>query len=148
MVPIIVIIIIKVMLLSVALLVGRSLSIKSMFGFGNTSIGSGVPTSNRTNNCVTHPTSSAQQAVAQTSEVPKVNFNINLFHPSQSIDNEQGGRMLRNSYYSFNDELKINYIKRNDMISMLKNEANDSVDSKERKPNLTVKRHRHRTLSF
>lgn len=141
-VPIIVIIIIKVMLLSCALLVGRNLTMKSMFGYGETSIGSG-PTNKGTNNS-THPMNLAQSPVTQIPEVPKVNFNINLFHPSSSIDY---GKRIEDTSFSFDNELKMKSNKQNNLISMLKNKVNDSVDSKEC-TDLTVKRHRHRTMSF
>lgn len=142
MVPIIIIVIIKLMLLSCALLVGRSLSMKSMFGYGGTTIGSG-PTYNGTNNS-THPMNLAQSPVTQIPEVPKVNFNINLFHPSSSIDY---GKRIKDTSFSFDNELKKKYNKQKNLISMLKNEVNDSVDSKEC-TDLIAKRHRHRTMSF
>jgi len=120
---------------------------KSVFGFGSTTVGSEIPINNRTHNSGTYLPSSAQRAgVQMSSEIPKVNFNINLFHPNQNIDHGRG-RKLKNTYYSFDDELKINYKKQNNLISMLKNEANDSVDSKDHK-DLTVKKRLHRTLSF
>lgn len=134
------------MLVACALLVGRSMNMKSVFGFGDTSIGACVPANDTTINDSISPMSFAQHTFApQTPEVPKVNLNINLFHSGQSIDRERG-RAQRNTYYSFDNELKINYKKHNNLISMLKNEVNDSVDSRNSQE-LTIKRRRHRTLS-
>lgn len=141
-VPIIIIIIIKTMLLSCALLVGRQLSMKSLFGYGGTSIGS-RPTNNGSNNS-THPMIPAQSTIPQIPEVPKVNFNINLFHPSSSIDY---GNRIKDSSLPFDNKLKMNYNKQNNLIAMLKNEVNDSVDSKE-STDRVAKIPRHRTMSF
>jgi len=144
-VPIVVLIIVKVMLLSCALLVGRSMNMKSVFGFGDTSIGASVPVNDTTVNDSITSTSFAQHTIPQTPEVPKVNFNINLFHSGQSADYGRG-RAQRNTYYSFDKELKIDYKKQNNFVSMLKNETNDDVDSKDCQK-LTIKRRQHRTLS-
>lgn len=133
------------MLLSCALLVGRSLNMKSMFGYGGTSIGSG-PINNGANNS-TRPMTSTQNTVTQRPELSKVNFNINLFHPSSSIDY---GKIINDTSISFGNkanELKMKYNKQNNLLSMLKNKVNDSVDSKEC-TNIIEKKHRHRTMSF
>jgi len=121
-VPIIIIVVIKTLLLSCALLVGRSLSMKSIFGYGGTSIGQRpannekYESSNITNNDA-RPNNSAQYIDTRIPELPKFNFNINLFHPSSNIDHRNS---RRDTSLSFN----------NDLISMLKNKDIDGVDSK------------------
>ncbi|XP_025192442.1 uncharacterized protein LOC112592552 isoform X2 [Melanaphis sacchari] len=141
-IPIIIIITIKTIFLSCALLVGRSLSMKYIFGYGGSTIGPG-PTGNdycKTNDKINnsfHPTTSAQHGIPQISELPKVNFNINLFHPSPT----------ENSHFSFNDKFKINHVKESNLIAMLKNKEIDSVDSKGFN-DLSKKAPRHRTLSI
>lgn len=149
-IPIFVIIIIKTTLLACALLVGRHLNIKSMFGYGSTSIGSDpsnnrkfIPNS-RTNNCT--QSINSEHAAAQIPAVPKINFNINFLQPSSSTI---GGRNIaESSNFLFNrDNLKMNYNQENDLISMLKNKEIDSVDNINCN-DLIVKRPRHRTLSI
>lgn len=147
MVPIIIIIIIKTMLLSCALLVGRNLSMKSIFGYGGTSIGA-APTYNgnfvtndRTHSSV-HP---AQYAIPQTPETHKVNFNINLFHQSSSISNRKSRRDIS---FSYDNEVQYKCTRENDLIAMLKNEEIDRVDSKDVDNVTAKKRKRHRTSSI
>lgn len=149
-IPIIIIIIIKTTLLACALLVGRHLSFKSMFGNGSTSIGSGpsnngrFTTNNRTNNC-THSTIK-EHTVAQIPAVPKINFNINFLQPSPSTTDRNN--FIGSNNFLFNrGNLKINHKQENDLISMLKNEDIDSVDSNNCN-DLIVKKPRHRTLSI
>lgn len=140
-IPIVIVIIIKTIFLSCSLLVGRSLSMKYIFGYGSSTIGS-EPTSNdqyNTNKRINsfHPITSAQNATTHIPELPKVNFNINLFHPSPT----------ENTQFSFDNKFKINYAKESNLIAMLKNKEIDSVDSKGFN-NPTKKVRRHRTLSF
>lgn len=145
MVPIIIIIIIKTLLLSCALLLGRTLSMKSIFGYGGTSIGS-EPTNNRsTKNMITkddisHPITSVQHA-----ELPKMNLNFNFFHPNSS-DNKM---VLPEDYhFAFNSKFNMRNQKiEHDLPSMLKNKVNDSVDSKISEEFIKIKP-RHRTLSI
>lgn len=147
MVPIIIIIIIKTMLLSCALLVGRNLSMKSIFGYGGTSIGA-APTYNDTSvaNNKTHSSfCPAQYAIPQTPETPKVNFNINLFHHSSSISNRKSRRDIS---FSYDNELQYKCARENDLTAMLKNEENDRVDSKNVDNVTAKKRKRHRTSSI
>lgn len=149
-IPIIVIIIIKTTLLATALLVGRHLNLKSMFGYGSTSIGSGpsnngrFTTNNRANYC-THSTVTEHTA-AQTPAVPKINFNINFLQPSPStIDSNN---FLGSNNFSFNrNNLRINHKQENDLISLLKNKDIDSVDSNNCN-DLIARKPRHRTLSI
>lgn len=148
-VPVIIIIVIKTMLLSCALLVGRNLSMRSIFGYGSTSIGSGPSnndnsnTNNRANQSSgpTHGTSN-QHAIIQQPQIPKVNFNINLFHPSSSIDHTN--KIRDNSLFSFGTQ-KMNHIENKTLISMLKNKDIDSVDHiRTKEPKVG----RHRAMSM
>lgn len=149
-IPIIVIIFIKTTLFACALLVGRHLNIKSMFGYGSTSIGSGpsnngrFTTNNRANNC-THSTT-AENKAAQIPAAPTINFNVNFSHPNPSIiDSNQ---TIRSNNFLFNrGNLKLNSKQENNFIEMLKNKENDSVDSKDCN-DLIVRKSRHRTLSI
>lgn len=149
-VPIIIIIFIKSFLLAIALLVGRSLSMKSVFGYGGTSIGSGPTnndqnnTNNRTNSNI-QPTTGVLPTVTHMPHIPKVNFNINLFHHNQAIDYSK--TMEKKTYLSINNKLKTNEKYPNNLIEMLKNKEIDNVDSKY-DDSLAVKRYRHRTLSI
>lgn len=150
-VPIVLIIIIKTTLLACALLVGRHLNIKSMFGYGSTSIGSGpsnngrFTTNNRTNNC-THSTNTEPTA-AQIPAAPKINFNINFLQPSPSTFDSKN--LMGSNNFSFNrGNLKLNHRQENDLISMLKHKENDSVDSSKNCNDLIVEKPRHRTLSI
>lgn len=149
MVPIIIIIIIKTLLLSCALLIGRNLSMKSMFGYGSTSIGPGptnnerYATSENINNSI-HPVVSSQYIPTQMPATPKFNFNINLFHPNSSFSHEN---FNKDTSFSIDNEKVTNYEANNSLVSMLKNKEIDSVDNK----NMDYpvgKRRRHRTLSF
>lgn len=143
------------MLLAIALLVGRSLSMKSVFGYGGTSIGSGptnneqLNANNRTNyntHPTTHPTTSVQPTVAHVPQMPKVNFNINLFHHNQTVENSKV--MSKNTSFLIKNGLKANRNNPNYLIEMLKNKEIDSVDSNNC-GSLTVEKHiRHRTLSI
>lgn len=141
-IPIVIVIIIKTILISSALLVGRSLSMKYIFGYGGTSIGPGpigndqFKTNDRIHNSF-HPVTSAQYTNPQIPELPKVNFNINLFHPSPT----------KNTHFAFDDKFQINYAKESNLIAMLKNKEIDSVDSKGFK-DLSKRVPRHRTLSI
>jgi len=141
-IPIVIIIIIKTIFLSSALLVGRGLRMKYLFGYGDSTIGS-EPTNNNqymTNKRINNsflPTTSAQNTTTQLPQLPKVNFNINLFHPSQT----------QNTQFSYDNKFKINYTKESNLIAMLKDKEIDSVDSKDFK-NLKKKAPRHRTLSI
>lgn len=82
------------------------------------------------------PATSAQNTTTQLPQLPKVNFNINLFQPSPT----------QNTKFSY-DKFKINYTKESDLIAMLKNKEIDSVDSKDFN-DLTKRAPRHRTLSI
>jgi len=141
-IPIVLIIIIKTMFLSSALLVGRSLSIKNLFGFCDSTIGS-EPTNNSqymTNKGINNsflPATSAQNTTTQLPQLPKVNFNINLFHPSPT----------QNTQFSYDNKFKINYTKESNLIAMLKDKEIDSVDSKDLN-NFTKRAPIHRTLSI
>ncbi|XP_001949547.1 uncharacterized protein LOC100164865 [Acyrthosiphon pisum] len=142
-IPIIIVIIIKTVFLSCSLLVGRGLSTKYLFGYGDATIGA-EPTNNdqyttnkRINNSF-HPMISAQHTAPQIPALPNVNFNINLSHPSPN-ENTRSSR--------YDDKFKINYAKESNLIAMLKNRENDSVDSKDFK-DLIKKAPRHRTLSM
>lgn len=144
-VPLIIITIIKTMLLVCGLYLGRHLSLKSMFGYGSTTIGPGPSSAGGLNsnpNINTHPLTSAQYM--KTPDKTHVSFNINLIHPSQ---NNLSGNLLRDASFSIGNELKINHKKESNLISMLKNEEIDSVDSKNNR-RLKVKTPRHRTLSI
>lgn len=142
MIPLVIVIIIKTIFLSSALLVGRSLSMKYIFGYGDTSIGPGpigndqCKTNDRVNHSF-HPVTSAQHTTTQIPELPKVNFNINLFHPSPT----------KNTSFAFDDKFQISYAKESNLIAMLKNKEIDSVDSKGFK-DLSKKVPRHRTFSI
>lgn len=148
MVPIIIIIIIKTLLLSCALLIGRNLSMKSMFGYGSTSIGPGptnnerCATSDKINNSI-HPMVSAQYIPTQMPATPKFNFNINLFHPNSSFSHQNSSK---DASFSINDKNITNHEANDSLISMLTNEEIDSVDNKNIYP--VEKRRRHRTLSI
>ncbi|XP_060841892.1 chloride channel CLIC-like protein 1 [Rhopalosiphum padi] len=142
-IPIIIIIIIKTIFLSTALLVGRGLSMKYIFGYGGSTIGPG-PTGNhqcRTNDRINnsfHPVPTIQHTTSQIPELPKVNFNVFNLGSTE------------NTHFSFepiNDKFKINYKKESNLIAMLKNKEIDSVDSKSFN-GLSKKAHRHRTLSI
>lgn len=148
MVPIIIIIIIKTLLLSCALLIGRNLSMKSMFGYGSTSIGPG-PTNNercaandKINNSI-HSMVSEQHIPTQMPEMPKFNFNINLFTPNSSFSHQN---FSKDTSFKVNKENIIDDEANNSLISMLKNKEIDSVDNKN--IYLVEKRRRHRTLSI
>jgi hypothetical protein len=149
-VPIIIVIFIKSFLLAIALLVGRSLSMKSVFGYGGTSIGSG-PTINDQNNTYsrtnnnTQPTTRVLPTITHMPQIPKVNLNINLFHPSNIVDDCK--KIENNTSFLINNKLKTNKKNLSNLIEMLKNKEIDSVDSKNA-DSLAVKRYRHRTLSF
>lgn len=142
MIPIVIVIIIKTIFLSSALLVGRSLSTKNLFGYGSSTIGSGqayndqLMGNKRTDNTF-NPKSSVQNLTTQIPQLPKVNFNINLLHPSPT----------QNTPFSYDEKFKINYAKESNLIAMLKDKEIDSVDSKDfNKP--LKKAPRHRTLSI
>lgn len=122
---------------------------KSVFGYGGTSIGSGPTineqhnTNNRANNKINLSTSE-QSTAAHVPQVP-VNFNINLFHHSQSMNDNV--KTIKNNSFLINNRLKTNSKNSVNLIEMLKNKDNDSVDSKYC-DSLTVKRRNHRALSF
>lgn len=141
-IPIVIIIIIKTIFLSSALLVGRSLKMKYLFGYGDSTIGS-EPTNNtqymtnkRINNSFL-PATSAQNTTTQLPQLPKVNLNINLFHPIPT----------QNTQLSYDNKFKINYTKESNLIAMLKDKEIDSVDSKDFNT-VTKRAPRHRTLSI
>lgn len=130
MIPIVIGIIIKAMLMSCALLVGRHISMTSMFGRGSTTIGpeqthaDRLITNNRTHNS-SCPT--GENTVSQMPEIPKVNFNINVFHPSASsipTNNKNKNSSSDNQFKINNKKTEFNF------LSMLKNVDNDSVDNK------------------
>uniref|UniRef100_A0A2S2P515 Chloride channel CLIC-like protein 1 n=1 Tax=Schizaphis graminum TaxID=13262 RepID=A0A2S2P515_SCHGA len=143
-IPIVIIIIIKTIFLSTALLVGRSLSMKYIFGYGSSTIGR-EPTDNhqcRINDRInhsSHPVTTAQHTTSQIPALPKVNFNI--FNLGGSTENTNF------SFEPINDKFKINYRKESNLIAMLKNKEIDSVDSKGFN-GLGKKAPRHRTLSI
>lgn len=138
------------MLLACALLVGRSLSMKSIFGYGSSTIGSESsnynrePVANNGTNQRSHFITSAQHAVTQLPKIPNVNLNINLFHPTQSLVQNKS---REDSAFSFGYNSKIKCSRDSDLISMLKNKDIDSVDSNNFDNSIT-KRPRHRTMSF
>ncbi|VVC33531.1 Hypothetical protein CINCED_3A021676 [Cinara cedri] len=144
-VPIVIVIIIKTMLVSLALLVGRYVSMKSIFGYGSTTIGpeqthsDRFTTSSKIDNNI-RSTASGQHTFAQMPDIPKVNFNINFFHPSS--DN------MDNRIKCNNNQFKLNFKKNeSNFISMLKNEDNDSVDNTSVN-DLRLNKPRSRTLSI
>lgn len=143
MIPIVIVVIIQTIFLSCSLLVGRNLNTKYLFGYGGATIGSGPSnndqymTNKRINNSF-HSTTPVQHTTPQITELPKVNFNINLFHPNPTEN-------TLSSYYD--GKLKINHTKESNLIAMLKNKEIDSVDSKY--VNDLIKHPpRHRTLSI
>lgn len=145
MIPLVIIIVIKTIFLSSALLVGRSLSTSYLFGYdGNSTIGptpsnnNQLNTKNKTNNSF-QPTASVQNPTTQISKLPNINFNINLLNPSPSPN--------RYTHFSIDDTFKMNNTKHNNLIAMLKNKEIDSVDSKGFN-DLMKKVPRHRTLSI
>lgn len=141
------------MLLSCALLVGRNLSMKSIFGYGSTSIGSGSSKNENANKNIRAKQSRggqthgnlAQHIIDHQLQIPKFNFNINLFHPSSSVDREN--KIGDNNLFAFDNEKIKNRIDNETLISMLKNKDIDSVDNV-RPKELTVRGHRHRTMSM
>lgn len=139
------------MLLACALLVGRHLSMKSIFGYGSTSIGPGPSNTEKLNsnisspNVNTHPTTSAQCIYPQSPDKTNVNFNINLFHPSS---NNFSRNLMRDASFSIKKMLKINHTNESNLIAMLKNKEIDSVDSSKSNKCLKAKKSRHRTLSI
>lgn len=146
MIPIIIIIIIKALLLSCALLLGRQLNMKSVFGYGGTSIGP-ESTSNRgfNKNTITKDNSSHPIASVQHPQLPKMNLNFNFFHPNSS-----NNKVILPDDYNLVFNRKCNKINQNiehDLASMLKDKDNDSVDSKISEELIKIKP-RHRTLSI
>lgn len=119
---------------------------KSMFGYGSTTIGPEQPYTNKlnTNNVTDNSsllTEFIQTASSQISEIPKYNFNINLFRPN-SFDNNIEKKKKGNK------QLKINFSEKEDnLILMVKNEDNDNIDSKGLKDKY-LNQLRPRTLSI
>lgn len=148
-IPIIIIIFIKTMLISCTLFVGRQISMTSFFGHGSTSIGSEqihadrLITNNRTQNS-SRPM--GEYTVPHIPEMPKVNFNINVFQPIPSsipTNNKQKISSFDNQFKINNKKAELNF------LSMLKNEENDSVDNKNKCfDDLRENQLRPRTLSI
>lgn len=142
-VPIIIFIIIKTMLLSCALLVGRSVSMKSIFGYGSSTIGSG-PSSNIERADQNNRNRPGQSTATQKSELPNVNFNINLFQPSPIANRNQ----TNNTSLLYGNPFEINGNKKKNTVKpMLENLSVESVDGIV--PRITTRTtRRHRTLSI
>ncbi|XP_050438362.1 uncharacterized protein LOC126844303 isoform X2 [Adelges cooleyi] len=127
MIPIIIIIVIKMLFLSCALLVGRGLSMKSMFGMGDMSVGSESRNMNAGNNTFKQSCDVCTTARPNSTALPefdqqKLNININLFNPETT--NYSGIGTTSKPRISVKDKIKINYPDKSESL-MNRSENND-----------------------